>query len=96
MSSELTQFQPGNPGRPKGSRNAKTVQWEALHESIVGEHCERFNNFLNTLWQGDLDNQLMAAELYLRMLEYFNPKQARQVVAGEIDSPVQIIISDSI
>jgi len=39
---------------------------------------------------------MIASELYLKTLEYFKPKQARQTIVGEGDSPVQIIISDKL
>lgn len=91
-----TRFKPGNPGRPPGIKNARTLQWEALGEAITGQHCERFNEFMNSLWNGDFDDQMAAADLYLKTLEYFKPKQARQIVTGESENPVQIIISDSI
>jgi hypothetical protein len=33
---------------------------------------------------------------YLAMLEYFKPKQARTVHAGDSEAPVQIIINDKL
>jgi hypothetical protein len=33
---------------------------------------------------------------YLMMLEYFKPKQARTVHAGDSEAPVQIIINDKL
>jgi len=35
-------------------------------------------------------------DAYMKILEYFKPKQARTVHAGEQDAPVQITISDKI
>ena len=88
----------GNPnGRPHGAKSEKTKQWEALGESITGQQAEKFNDFLDKLWNSRNDeDKMIASELYLKTLEYFKPKQARQTIVGEGDSPVQIIISDKL
>jgi len=40
----------GNPnGRPSGSKNAKTEQWEALGHALISKHSERANEVLNNL-----------------------------------------------
>lgn len=84
-------------GRPVGSKNKRTEQWEALGESITGQQAEKFNDFLDKLWNSRNDeDKMIASELYLKTLEYFKPKQARQTIVGEGDSPVQIIISDKL
>lgn len=84
-------------GRPIGSKNKRTEQWEALGESITGQQAEQFNAFLDKLWSSRNDeDKMIASELYLKTLEYFKPKQARQTIVGEGDSPVQIIISDKL
>lgn len=88
----------GNPnGKPIGAKGQKTLQWEALGESITGQQAEKFNEFLDKLWSSRNDeDKMIASELYLKTLEYFKPKQARQTIVGEADSPVQIIISDKL
>jgi hypothetical protein len=84
-------------GRPVGSKNKRTEQWEQLGESITGQQAEQFNAFLDKLWSSRNDeDKMIASELYLKTLEYFKPKQARQTIVGEADSPVQIIISDKL
>jgi hypothetical protein len=84
-------------GRPIGSKNKRTEQWEQLGESITGQQAEKFNEFLDKLWNSRNDeDKMIASELYLKTLEYFKPKQARQTIVGEADSPVQIIISDKL
>ena len=84
-------------GRPVGSKNKRTEQWESLGESITGHQAEQFNAFLDKLWSSRNDeDKMIASELYLKTLEYFKPKQARQTIVGEGDSPVQIIISDKL
>jgi len=90
--------QSGNPnGKPKGAKSEKTKQWEELHESIVGIHAEKFNSILQQ-WADsyDADEQAAFVDAYMKILEYFKPKQARTVHAGEQDAPVQITISDKI
>jgi hypothetical protein len=84
-------------GRPVGSKNKRTEQWEALGESITGQQAEQFNAFLDKLWNSRSDeDKMIASELYLKTLEYFKPKQARTVHAGDNDAPVNIIISDKL
>lgn len=67
-----------NPkGKPKGARGKKTLQWEALADSITGKQAQNFQDHLNTLWKGDDAQKNQAAELFLKTVEYFKPKQAR-------------------
>ena len=84
-------------GRPIGSKNKRTEQWEQLGESITGQQAEQFNDFMNKLWGSRNDeDKMIASELYLKTLEYFKPKQARNTIVGDADAPVQIIISDKL
>ena len=65
----------GNPnGRPVGSKNAKTKEWEALGEAIVTRHAERFNQILESC----PDDKF--AQRFLDLIEYFQPKLARTEV----------------
>ncbi|MEQ8520257.1 MAG: hypothetical protein RID05_07600 [Cytophagales bacterium] len=58
-----------NPnGRPKGSKNKKTKQWEVLQESILERHTQKFNETLDSLEGMDF------IETYLKVLSYFKPK----------------------
>jgi len=88
----------GNPnGRPQGARSERTLQWEALGESITGQQAEQFNDFLNKLWGSRNDeDKMIASELYLKTLEYFKPKQAMTELTGANQEPLQIIISDKL
>jgi hypothetical protein len=88
----------GNPnGKPQGAKGVKTLQWEALGESITGQQAEQFNAFLDKLWSSRNDeDKMIASELYLKTLEYFKPKQARNTIVGDTDNPVKIIISDKL
>jgi hypothetical protein len=83
--------------KPVGAKSQKSLQWEALGESITGQQAEQFNAFLDKLWNSRNDeDKMIASELYLKTLEYFKPKQARNTIVGDSDSPVQIIISDKL
>lgn len=87
-----------NPnGRPEGSKNERTKQWEALAESITGMHAERFNAIVCSFMDHeDPEVQEKGAHLYLQALEYFKPKQARVTHAGDQDAPVAITIHGNI
>lgn len=71
------QFAKGNPGRTKGTKNARTLQWEELGREITETNAARFNEVLGRLWDGDLAEQVRAAELFLKMVEFFKPKLQR-------------------
>lgn len=80
-----------NPnGRPKGSKNEKTLMWEQLGEYITQQGAEKATRILHTMEEEDFMRH------YLMMLEYFKPKQARTTIVGDSEAPIQIIISDKI
>lgn len=84
--------QTGNPnGRPKGTRNKKTVQWEVLGDSIMNEHTEKFNTELAKLNGKDF------MDMYVKVLEYFKPKQNRTDITsgGEKINPPKIKFFDT-
>jgi hypothetical protein len=90
-------FGKGNSGKPVGTKSERTKQWEQLAESIVGEQADRFRAHLSELWDSpDPSDRNQAAELYLKTLEYFKPKHARVMHAGDAQSPVQIIIPPTV
>ncbi len=71
-------FRKGNPGRPRGTKNVRTVQWEELGKELTDRHADKFNALLDRLWASrDLNDQVRAAELFLRLAEYFRPKLQR-------------------
>ena len=75
-------FEPGQSGNPtgklKGTKAKKTLEWEALGESITTKQAGNYNAFMDELWSGDFKSKLTAAELFLQSVEYFKPKLARQ------------------
>lgn len=73
-----------NPkGKPKGTLSAKTLQWEALGESIVTIHTDRFNSILAN------SNDKEFSDRFLQVLEYFKPKLNRTTLEGG-DKPVDV------
>ena len=86
----------GNPaGKPVGAISKKTREWEALGEAITSMHSERYNQLLQDLWNSDdIDDQLKAAELYHKTLEYFKPKLNRTTLAGDLDEPLIMFKGD--
>ena len=80
-------FKKGSGGRPKGAKNQRTKQWDALGESIMNEHTERFNAMLAKLDEKEF------GEMYLKVLEYFKPKLSRSEVKADVSNkhqPVQL------
>lgn len=75
--------QPATPkGRPPGARNRKTLQWEELGKSITGTHAPEFNALLLVLSSSpDVADRVRAAELFLKVLDYFQPKLTRMDAA---------------
>jgi len=54
--------------KSKPGKHKKTQQWEALAESIITTHAERFNKVLSDLDDADF------AKIYKDILNYFKPK----------------------
>ncbi|HRO97963.1 MAG TPA: hypothetical protein PLN54_00845 [Flavobacteriales bacterium] len=72
-------FKPGNPGRPKGSKNMRTRTWEEVGSSLVTDHAGKFADVLERLMSSDkVNDQVKGAELFLKVLEYFKPKVKRE------------------
>lgn len=72
-------FKPGNPGRPKGSKNVRTRTWEEVGSSLVNDHMGQFAEVLERLMSSDkVNDQVKGAELFLKVLEYFKPKVKRE------------------
>jgi hypothetical protein len=70
-------------GRPVGAKSQKTLEWEALGDSITSLQSGNFNAYLNELWNGNKTDKTTAADLFLKALEYFKPKQARTEIKQE-------------
>lgn len=83
-----------NAGRPKGTKNERTKQWEALADSICGEQADMFSKYIKKLWESDNEKkQALAADLYLKTVEYFKPKQSRVESDVKIESdPITFVL----
>ena len=89
--------QSGNPlGKAKGTKNKKSKQWEVLSNSITEEQAEKFNNYLNELWEGSPEDQYKASQLFLNVLKYFKPKMASiQASISDRNTVHKIIFEDA-
>jgi hypothetical protein len=81
-----------NPnGRPLGSLNKKTLEWEEFGSMFVAEALPKVAEFINDCMDSnDEDLKFKASGLALDVLEYFKPKQARVTHAGDEKAPVII------
>ena len=87
-----------NPsGRPKGIINARVQQWQELSDSITGSQAQKFDEYLNKLWNSsNPQDQYKAAQLYIQVVEYFKPKQSRVAHTGEIGERIIIMAPESL
>lgn len=58
-------------GRPKGSKNVKTIEWDNLGDMITKAGAERAIKIMSSSNNDDF------MKYYSMLLEYFKPKQAR-------------------
>ena len=87
-----------NPnGRPVGSKNQRTLEWEEFGKDFVADALPKVARFINDCMDsGDEELQFKAASLTLDVLEYFKPKQARITHAGDESAPVIIQIPENL
>jgi len=64
-------------GKVVGSKNTKTLQWEALGHELTSGNAERAMKIMKSA-----DDELFM-DYYIKLLEYFKPKQARTEVKQE-------------
>jgi len=78
-----------NPnGRPEGSKNKKTIEWEAFGKAIIEHGSDRAKQIM------DKSNDKDFMFYYLNLLEYFKPKQSRQEMTGEIKQTIVKVVRD--
>jgi len=78
-----------NPnGRPKGTLNERSKQWEELGKALLERHSERANQVLDNLDDDKFIDQ------FAKLLEYFKPKLARSEVKQENAPSVIRIVRD--
>lgn len=74
------QFKKGHnlaTGRPKGSKNVKTQQWEGLGDYITRIGADKF------LYELQILEGKEYIDMYTKILEYFKPKLARKEHVGK-------------
>jgi hypothetical protein len=79
-------------GKQKGSKNKKTLQWEAIGEYLIGEGVKKFLDIMRKADNKDYLNY------YCQILEYFKPKLARTELTGKNGEkliPPTIIVQSS-
>jgi hypothetical protein len=74
-------------GRPVGSKNARTQEWEAIKDAIMTTHTERANRVLASME----DDKFLDA--YLKLLEYFKPKMQRSEIVSSDNTEVHINVN---
>lgn len=75
----------GDPeGRPSGSVNKKSQQWNELGEKFTGNYSDQVIKYLDDLWESDRDKFF---EAYKSMLNYFKPKLAASTM--DIDATIE-------
>lgn len=78
-------------GRPKGAKNKKTEQWEALHTSIITEHSTSFNRIMRGYARKKDKTAFM--ENYIKILKHFKPTlQSQQFDTGNEDFEFNLTI----
>ena len=72
-------------GRPTGSKNKKTIQWEALGDFITKEGAEKVMEYLQSLEGDEFFNK------YKEILNYVKPKMQATQIDANIDAKVETI-----
>jgi len=83
----MAKFEKGNKlstGRPPGSKDKKTEQWNLLSSHMVNDYTKRVDEYLKGLKDKDF------FDAYLNILEYFKPKQQRTEHLGKIEQPSEL------
>jgi hypothetical protein len=71
-------------GRPKGSKNKKTLEWERFGSELMGgQNLDRVMQIMDEL------PPLEFLKYFIMLAEYFKPKLSRSTVSGEIDIIIQ-------
>ena len=73
-----------NQGRPKGTPNKATADVRAAIALIAKKNVSKLQGWLDKIAQ---DEPEKAAKLFLDMIEYHIPKQARTELATDPDNP---------
>lgn len=77
MGKSSTSFKKGAPGRPDGTKNKKTLQWEAIGDFLINDGANRAVKIMREC----KDDKFM--DYFNQLLEYFKPKLARTEITGK-------------
>jgi len=80
MRDKRGKFKEGNPGKPKGTLNRKTVLWHELSEWFIDKGASKFIKEIQSLKGKEY------VHAYSLVLEYFKPKLSRIEVSDEVDN----------
>jgi hypothetical protein len=76
-------FEKGNPGRLKGAKNKKTLEWEEFGKKLIeGKNLERALQIMDESEPSDF------MKYFNSLLEYFKPKLQRTEVSGINGEPL--------
>jgi len=95
----LKGFPIGNQGKPVGTKNKKTKQWEMLRDSITGEHADTFNEIMSELGQeakaGDKRSQILFIDSFIKIMKFFRPTAHAHAHDIELTKDITIHLSDT-
>lgn len=78
-------FGKGNPGKPAGAVNKRTLEWEAFGKAIIEGNLGWMQDHLEDL---KADNPEAAFDRLVDLMEYFKPKLSRQELKAPPGSQV--------
>jgi len=75
-----------NPnGRPKGTKNKRTIAWDKLSNDLINKHSTRFNRNLSNMSDEDFN------DMYLRIIKYVKPTITQSTITGDISINKDIV-----
>lgn len=85
----MTRFKEGNPGRPKGSKNKKTLAKKEELENLFNENGG-FENLFKSI--NEIEEPKDKATILLKLMEFFMSKEKKvEIVGDEVFKYIQII-----
>lgn len=91
----MAKFEKGNKlgAKSKPGKHAKTKQWEALGDAIVGKHSEAFNSIMEGYLEEGENKKFLDA--YLQVLNYFKPKYSSTTIDSDSGINIKVNIPGS-